>query len=54
MPKPPHGTRTEVVRVRITPEEKAFLDKLSESTDRPVSSLIRMAIRGYYIQPIPK
>ena len=42
--------RTEIIRVRVTAEEREFLTKLAEISDRSVSSLIRLAIHNYYIK----
>jgi Ribbon-helix-helix protein, copG family len=43
--------RTEVIRVRVTEAERAFLEDLSKASDRSVSSLIRVAIHNYYVKP---
>ena len=42
--------RTEIIRVRVTADEREFLTKLAETSDRSVSSLIRLAIHNYYIK----
>ena len=42
--------RTEIIRVRVTEQEREFLTKLAETSDRSVSSLIRIAIHNYYIK----
>lgn len=38
--------RNEVIQIRVTPEEKAVLEKLAAKSDLSVSDLIRKALMG--------
>ena len=46
--------RTAVIRVRVTADEREFLEELAKASDRSVSSLIRIAIHGHYIKGATK
>lgn len=43
-------TRSNVVRVRVTDEERAFLERVAREDDRSMSNVLRMALKLFYEQ----
>ena len=42
------ATRPNVIRVRVSHEEKGFLEQVARDEDRRVSDIIRIALKQYY------
>jgi len=42
------ATRPNVIRVRVSDEEKAFLEHVAREEDRRSSDIIRIALKQYY------
>jgi len=45
-------TRPNVIRVRVSDEEKAFLEQVAREEDRRSSDIIRIALKQYYLRHI--
>jgi predicted DNA-binding protein len=50
MPKTEKPVKAEYLSIRVTAEEKEFLEDLAQRSDRSVAALIRIAVREYYIK----
>lgn len=47
-PRMATATRPNVIRVRVSDEEKAFLEQVAREEDRRSSDVIRIALKQYY------